>query len=191
MVILASVNYILFLPIAMYNRIALLTTLLISTAALNGKSQITSVVPPETPDAAVKMLYHSITYDGETMPDWTLFRQLFIEEAILIHATDTTYYKLDVDTFIDNFKQQIKSGNMLTFRERELHRRSESFGSIYHAFSTYTATLETPDVTDTFRGINSIQLLQKDGSWYISSILWFDENSNQPLPDEYLPVNNR
>ena len=175
----------------MIRKTVLLFTFLTFTAVHTGKSQITTVMPPETPDDAIQKLYHALTYDHDTMPDWKLLRSLFLEDALLIHAIDTAYQKMDIDEFIERFKKQINSGNLLQFRESEINRKRDSYAGIYHAFSTYSATIESTDGTDTVRGVNSIQLIRKDGGWFITSILWFDETDKYALPDEYLPPQNR
>ncbi len=34
-------------------------------------------------------------------------------------------------------------------------------------------------------GLNSIQLVKRDGRWYILSITWDEENTGGPLPARY------
>ena len=49
--------------------------------------------------------------------------------------------------------------------------------------------LDTPetDVAPFARGINSIQLVEQDGRWWVVSILWQDERFGDAVPPQYLP----
>jgi hypothetical protein len=38
------------------------------------------------------------------------------------------------------------------------------------------------------RGINSIQMVRKDGRWWITSIIWDEETGAGPVPAKYLPA---
>ena len=44
------------------------------------------------------------------------------------------------------------------FNEREIDRKVQKFGSIYHVWSTYESRYTTPDGEVVDRGINSIEL---------------------------------
>jgi len=38
------------------------------------------------------------------------------------------------------------------------------------------------------REINSIQMVRKDGRWWITSIIWDEETGAGPVPAKYLPT---
>jgi hypothetical protein len=71
------------------------------------------------------------------------------------------------------------------FREREIARTSEAFGSIMQVFSTYEARRDSTDVRPE-RGINSIQLFYDGARWWIVGVLWDGERPDQRLPPELL-----
>jgi hypothetical protein len=73
------------------------------------------------------------------------------------------------------------------FFERELFRKTEQFGRITHAFSTYASFHTAADTTPFSRGINSIQLLNDGKRWWIVTIFWDAERPGLTLPREYLP----
>jgi hypothetical protein len=65
-------------------------------------------------------------------------------------------------------------------------RKMNRYGNIVQAFSTYEArtSLNEPPIA---RGINSIQLLNKDNRWWIVTIMWDNESKENPIPEEFLP----
>lgn len=136
---------------------------------------------------AVNNLYASIHYDGNEQPDWDQFRSLFIDEAFLIHDTDTAYAYMSPQDFIDTYRDQIESGIIRQATEEELYQTGEQFAGIAQVFSTYETQVITPDDTLNSRGINSIQLLQTEGEWKITSIVWYDETEENQIPGLYQP----
>jgi hypothetical protein len=72
------------------------------------------------------------------------------------------------------------------FHERELARRTEQYGNIVHAFSTYEAFRKKDDKKPFLRGINSFQLMNDGQRWWIITIFWEAETPQNPLPKKYL-----
>jgi len=72
------------------------------------------------------------------------------------------------------------------FFEREISRKTESFGTITHAFSTYESRRTKEDAKPFARGINSIQLVNDGTRWWIVTVFWDSERPNNPLPEKYL-----
>ena len=70
----------------------------------------------------------------------------------------------------------------------EVSRKTEAFGNIVHAFSTYevrrTAALSEKPFT---RGLNSFQLVNNGNRWRIVSISWDAERPGNEIPRKYLP----
>jgi hypothetical protein len=71
------------------------------------------------------------------------------------------------------------------FYEWEIHRVTETFGSVTHVWSTYAAS-ETPDGPVNARGINSIQLYFDGTRWWITSWIFDSERDDNPIPARYL-----
>ena len=138
-------------------------------------------------DAIVSDLYESISFNKDKDPDYEKFQSLFIDGGHLISVKDTTSFTLTPDDYEQSMTKQRESGNIIAFEEKELARKTEQYGNILHLFSTYQTHVETPDGTDSARGINSIQLMQKDGSWKVVSLIWYEEDQAHPLPEKYLP----
>jgi len=90
---------------------------------------------------------------------------------------------LDVEGYIARVEPLFaKSG----FYETEIARRVESFGSIAHVWSTYESRRHPSDPEPFMRGINSIQLFNDGTRWWVLSIYWQHESTQQPLPKQYL-----
>lgn len=71
------------------------------------------------------------------------------------------------------------------FDEREISRKVEKFGSIYHVWSTYESRNKAggPIIE---RGINSIELFFDGTRFWIMSWIYDGERKNNPIPAEYL-----
>lgn len=87
------------------------------------------------------------------------------------------YRTMTPDEYITMFSTRIKTG----FFEKELKRETVSFGTVYHAFSTYE-TRETENGPSTNRGINSIQLFKDQDRFYIVNVYWCAESMGFTLP---------
>jgi hypothetical protein len=90
---------------------------------------------------------------------------------------------LDVDQYFDSVRPYFLECG---FFETEIARRSERYGPVVHAFSTYESRHRHDDIEPFVRGINSIQLLQRDGRYWVVSVFWDNENPAQPIPKRYL-----
>ncbi len=71
------------------------------------------------------------------------------------------------------------------FDEREISRKVEKFGSIYHVWSTYESRNE-PNGPIIDRGINSIELFYDGTRFWVMGWIYDSESKNNPIPAEYL-----
>ncbi|MBI1768991.1 MAG: hypothetical protein HYR67_11510 [Bacteroidetes bacterium] len=137
-------------------------------------------------DAIVATLYEVISGDPNAQRDWDRFKNLFRPETRLIptrksEAGELILKAITPEEYIQLFTSRIATG----FFERELHRSTESYGTISHLFSTYE-TREKKDGLVTNRGINSIQLFYDNHRYFIINIFWCSEGLGFPLPEKYL-----
>ena len=71
------------------------------------------------------------------------------------------------------------------FWEKEISRKVENFGAIYHVWSTYeTRNVANGPVIE--RGINSIELYFDGTRFWILSWIFDNESKEQPIPEKYL-----
>ena len=138
-------------------------------------------------DAIIKTVYDVISGPAGKQRDWDRMRSLFIPGARLVATgrRQTGGYGFRVMTVDDyvlaNGPYLLKEG----FFETEIARKTESFGQIVHAFSTYESR-HKPEDKPFARGINSIQLVNDGNRWWIVTIFWQGEDEKTLLPEKYL-----
>ena len=71
------------------------------------------------------------------------------------------------------------------FYEKEISRKVENYGSVYHVWSTYEAR-NVADGPLLERGINSIQLFWDGTRFWILSWVFDNETNGNTIPKKYL-----
>jgi pimeloyl-ACP methyl ester carboxylesterase len=137
-------------------------------------------------DALVNALYESITFPEGEKPDLERFKSLFVPNAPFIRITPDGPNTMELASFVSSFNERIESGVLKNFYEAEISRKTHSFGSIAHVFSTYNKGMNTTNPISLGRGINSIQLFHDGKRWWACGITWEDERDDNPIPDQYL-----
>jgi hypothetical protein len=140
-----------------------------------------------TPDAIIDAVYASISGAAGQPRDWARFRSLLIPGARLIPSARripgaTTPVVWSAEEYIAAAGPGLERQG---FFEREIHRTTEAFGAVLHAFSTYDSK-RTPDGQPFARGINSFQLYSDGARWWIVTIFWDAETADKPIPAKYL-----
>jgi hypothetical protein len=139
-------------------------------------------------DAIIAALYDVISGPAGQVRDWNRFRSLFAPGARLIPTvtgTDSTFLRvMTPDEYASTIGPRLERSG---FFERELHRETDTFGNITHAFSTYDSKRTLNDPQPFARGINSIQLFNDGKRWWVVTIFWDSERSTNRIPAVYLP----
>ena len=140
-----------------------------------------------SPEAIVAALYDVISGPAGQARDWDRFRGLFAPGARLVPAAPrkdgSAPVALSPDDYVTRTSDAfVKSG----FFEREVSRKVDGFGAIMHVFSTYESKRAAADEQPFARGINSIQLMQHGGRWWIVTVMWDQERPDNPIPAKYL-----
>ncbi|MFI6044712.1 nuclear transport factor 2 family protein [Nocardia sp. NPDC051321] len=136
-------------------------------------------------DSIIDALYDTVSGPAGSR-DFDRLRALFLPDARLIPAepvadNHTAGQALDSAAFIAAVTPKLSTQPCY---EVEIARRTERFGPIAHAWSTYESR-ESADGEPFVRGINSIQLLHKDGRWWVVTIFWSKETEHQQIPTRY------
>lgn len=136
-------------------------------------------------DAIIKALYDVISGDSGQVRNWDRFLFLFAKDARLIptnkNANDQYAYRvMTPQEYVENFSLRNPA-----FYEYELSRKTESYGTIVHIFTTYATKYGKNGIVNN-RGINSIQLFKTQDRYYIMNIFWCSEQMGFPLPKKYL-----
>ena len=139
-------------------------------------------------DAILAALYDVISGPAGQPRDWNRMRSLFVPGARLIPAvyrpdSVPTLRMWDVEQYISTAGPRLESGG---FFELEIARRTEQYGGVVHAFSTYESRRAASDPTPFARGINSIQLWFDGKRWWVVTIYWEGERPVNPIPARYL-----
>jgi len=138
-------------------------------------------------DKVLTDLYQSISFDTPEELDWELFRGLFAPEAKLIPVQASNMTIWTVEDYIARFQKQVNTGQLKRFRETEIGRTVDRFGDMIQVFSAYKTEFSTDEQENgQSRGINSIQMINKQGRWWIINIIWENERASNRIPEKYL-----
>jgi hypothetical protein len=139
-----------------------------------------------SPDAIVAALYDVISGPAGQARDWDRFRGLFAIGARLLPAAARPDGSVPAALSPDDYMTRANDALLKGFFEQEVARRSEAFGTIMHVFSTYESRRAKTDEKPFARGINSIQMMQQGGRWWIVTVMWDQERPDNPIPAKYL-----
>jgi pimeloyl-ACP methyl ester carboxylesterase len=153
---------------------------LLASASIANRKDVSTI------DGLVSALYESITFPAGEKPDLERFKTLFIPNAPFIRIIPGGPNTMNLASFVSSFMDRVESGVLKSFYEAEISRRTQSFGSIAHVFSTYKKGMNAADSGSLGRGINSIQLFYDGKRWWASGITWEDERDDNLIPDQYL-----
>lgn len=89
------------------------------------------------------------------------------------------YFPMTPDSYIErNGPFFLKNG----FWEKEIGREQQQYGELVHVYSAYEYKMERDGEEIRQRGINSIQLIEQDGRWWIVSLQWNSEREDLKVP---------
>ena len=146
-----------------------------------------------SPEALVTATYDALARAPGAPFQWDRFRSLFLPNATLIPNTEQTggafqvYSPEGFIAWIDAFYAEhapIGSEKDKGFTEEAVHNVVHRYGDVAQVFSTYQKHF-WDDTRILGRGINSFQLVQHDGRWWIVSIVWDEESGAGPIPGPY------
>jgi len=142
----------------------------------------------ESQDAIIAALYSVISGPAGQTRNWDRMRTLFLPEAKLVATAKKPDGLMGKRTM--SLEDYIKvSGPFLEkdgFFETEISRKTDQYGSVVHIFSTYESRRTLNDEKPFMRGINSIQLWFDGKRWWILTVFWQGETTDNPIPKAYL-----
>jgi reactive intermediate/imine deaminase len=139
-------------------------------------------------DAIMKAVYEAISGDAGQARDWDRFRSLFHKDARLIPTNknqQTNVFGATVLSPEDYIKRVEPVFAQNGFYEKEIARKTDNYGNIVQAFSTYEARRKKDDEKPFLRGINSFQLLFDGTRWWVMTIFWQAETPDNLIPNKY------
>lgn len=148
-----------------------------------------------SPEAIVEAAYSTMIREPGENFGWDTFRHVFHPSAMLYPNPEQTGGALRIlsrDGFIawvdslvaanDPIGSELDKG----FAEEQIWSEVHRYGDVAHVFSTYQKHYHGENEI-LGRGINSFQLVYRDGRWWIVSVVWDEENGAGPIPSMYMP----
>lgn len=139
-------------------------------------------------DAIIGAVYDTISGPIGKKRDWNRFRSLFASGARLIPSGPKRsgghgWRPMPVEEYVTTIGPILEEKG---FFEQEVGRRTDAWGNIAQAFSSYESRQKADDPKPFQRGINSFQLINDGKRWWILQVLWQSEDEKNPIPDEFL-----
>jgi hypothetical protein len=149
---------------------------------------ISQTIPSGTqsPETIVRQLLQFITIDKGTKIDVAGVEALFHPGAMISMLShnengDNSLETVPISDFIEMLKDPYyKAG----FEEKELYQHVDKYNGIAQVFQT---THATDGEGESQRGITSFQMVQYQGRWWITSLLWTLDDNGKEIPNRYLP----
>lgn len=163
---------------------------LIQQKWLTAPENIVTVTPPANPadvssiDAIIKATYNVIS--GPAGPrNWERFGSLFIPDAKMGAVVRSSSGKVKYVSFTPTRYKRSNAPVFLQsgFYEEELKRNTTKFGNLATIESAYQYRFE-PGGKVIHRGINYFTLVNSEGRWWITNLMWQDEDEKNKLPAE-------
>jgi hypothetical protein len=142
--------------------------------------------PLQAAEKVVARLYKSVTFEAGSPPDWQKVRSLFMDEAVIVLRTNRDKMSVfSVKAFIDDFVHFVERPAVRQngFKERIVRTKPMLCGDIAHILVLYEASIPgSPRPPQ--QGIDSFQLIRKDGRWWIVSVVNELVTPDRPVPEE-------
>lgn len=144
----------------------------------------------QTPAGLIEALYGMVSIDPGPEPDWEMFRDVFLEEALLVFSPRGTQpmRPMSVGGFIQDWKDFFRDAELEErgFYETIAAMKVTEFGSIAHAFVIFEPRYGEggPDIQ--LRGLDSIELSHDGTRWWVAAITTDFEGPGKTIPDSII-----
>ena len=134
----------------------------------------------------VSELYDLVTFPVGRTPDWAQVKSLFVERAVIVLRTGPDRMSIfSVDGFVQDFVSFIERSrvNETGFEEQILRMDSTVYGDIATVLVLFQTRIPGGPRPPQ-QGIDSFQLIRRDGQWKIVSVTNERVVPERVLPDE-------
>jgi hypothetical protein len=142
----------------------------------------------QTPEGLIKALYGMVSIDPGPEPDWNMFRDVFLEEALLVFAPrgSQPMRPMSVDGFIQDWKDFFRDADLEErgFYETIAAMKVTEFGSLAHAFVIFEPRFGEGGPEIQLRGLDSIELSHDGTRWWVAAITTDFEGPDKTIPDD-------
>lgn len=126
----------------------------------------------QTAEQVVRALYDLVSFEPNNLPDWEDVKSTFIKNPVIVLRTarDKTDV-MSLQGFIDLWLHDIEKYKMNNtgFQEKIINLKMDVFGDIAHGWVLYEASIPDRSMPPQ-QGVDSFQLMKKEGRWRIVSI---------------------
>jgi hypothetical protein len=136
-------------------------------------------------EGVVRRLYDIVTFPAGTIPDWDELRSLFLPETVVVLRTGREATSvLTLEGFVQDWLRFIEGSNVeeTGFTERITKTHTTVFGDIAHIWVLYEAEIPGWNRPPQ-QGVDSFQLVRRQGEWKIASITNELPGPNRPIPE--------
>ena len=141
----------------------------------------------QTPAGLIEALYGMVSIDPGPEPDWEMFRDVFLEEAVLVFSPrgSQPMRPMSVDGFIQDWKDFFRDAELEErgFYETIAAMKVTEFGGLAHAFVIFEPRYGEggPDIQ--LRGLDSIELSYDGTRWWVAAITTDFEGPGKTIPE--------
>jgi len=144
-----------------------------------------------TPAGLVEALYDMASFGPGPEPDWDMFRDAFLEDAVVVFSPRgaTPMRVMDVDAFIRDWMEFFRDAGLegRGFHESIARMKVDQFGGLAHAWVIFEPRIGEEPPARQLRGLDSIELSFDGMRWWIAAITTDFEGPGQTIPADLVP----
>ncbi len=144
----------------------------------------------QTPAGLIEALYDMVSFDAGPEPDWEMFRDVFLEDALIVFSPSRTQpmRPMSVAGFIEDWESFFRDANIgeTGFYENIAAMKVTEFGGLAHAFVVFEPRIGPDPPERQVRGLDSIELSWDGERWWVAAITTDFERPGQTIPDEII-----
>jgi hypothetical protein len=139
-----------------------------------------------TPEGLIRALYDMVSFDAGPEPDWEIFRDVFLEDALIVFSprSERPMRPMSVDGFIQDWKDFFRDAELTDkgFYETIAALEVTEFGGLAHAFVIFEPRVGKEAPARQVRGLDSIELAFDGKRWWVAAITTDFEGPDQTIP---------
>ena len=136
-------------------------------------------------DHLVSRFFSAFTNVNGTCVNLDGLTDIFLSGAVIIKTCGEPISLDSLAEFIEPRKKLLNGGELEEFSEEELWERTDIFGGIAQRMCLYRKSGVLSGNRFETKGMKSMQLVNTEAGWKISSVLWDDEREGVAIP--FLP----
>lgn len=144
-----------------------------------------------TPASLIEALYDMVSFGPGPEPDWEMFRDVFLEDAIIVFSPRGAQpmRPMTVDGFIQDWRDFFRDAELESqgFTENIAGMKVDRFGGLAHAWVIFEPRVGPNPPARQIRGLDSVELSFDGERWWIAAITTDFEGPGQTIPAGLVP----